>query len=262
MLLALPFPARPITATGLSATCLTSLPLGGVALDPFLEEQFNLPVYIHNDGNLFAYGEAHAGALPEINARLRAAGSTKQYRNLIGVTLGTGFGAGVVVNGQLLAGDNDCGGDVWCLRNKHDPDAIAEESVSIRAVQRVYRELFGETAPYSPADIFEIASGHKPSHRVAAITAFARLGEVAADVIATALTLVDGIVVIGGRLTGAREYILPALMRELNGTLRLGEDSRVNRTQMKFITWRKKRSLPALQPVVPVLFPYREATAR
>jgi glucokinase len=36
---------------------------GGVALGPMLEEIFNIPVFINNDGDLFAYGEAIAGLL-------------------------------------------------------------------------------------------------------------------------------------------------------------------------------------------------------
>ena len=47
----------------------------GVALGPFLEDKFGIPVYINNDGDLYAYGEALGGALPEVNARLEAAGS-------------------------------------------------------------------------------------------------------------------------------------------------------------------------------------------
>ena len=46
---------------------------GGVALKGFLEERFGLPVYINNDGNLYAYGEALAGTLPWLNAQLAAA---------------------------------------------------------------------------------------------------------------------------------------------------------------------------------------------
>jgi len=53
---------------------------GGVALGPYLNEKFGLPVFINNDGNLFAYGEAIAGALPEINGKLKKAGSSKQYK--------------------------------------------------------------------------------------------------------------------------------------------------------------------------------------
>ena len=69
----------------------------------------------------------------------------KQYKNLLGVTLGTGFGAGVVINQKLLLGDNAAGGDIWCFRNKKYPEYIVEESVSIRAVMRVYAERSGDT---------------------------------------------------------------------------------------------------------------------
>ena len=40
---------------------------GGVALGPFLKEKFGIPVFINDDGNLFAYGEALAGILPSVN---------------------------------------------------------------------------------------------------------------------------------------------------------------------------------------------------
>ena len=48
---------------------------GGVAVGPMLEERFGVPVFLNNDGDLFAYGEAIAGLLPEINRELEAAGS-------------------------------------------------------------------------------------------------------------------------------------------------------------------------------------------
>jgi glucokinase len=37
---------------------------GGVALGPMLEDTFEIPVFINNDGDLFAYGEAIGGFLP------------------------------------------------------------------------------------------------------------------------------------------------------------------------------------------------------
>ena len=104
---------------------------GGVPLKAFLEEKFCIPVYINNDGNLFAYGEALSGMLPALNKLLAESGNPQRYQNLIGITLGTGFGAGVVLNGELLLGDNGCGGDVWVFRDKYYPEMIAEESVSI-----------------------------------------------------------------------------------------------------------------------------------
>lgn len=43
---------------------------GGVALGPMLEARFGIPVFINNDGDLFAYGEAVAGFLPYANTLL------------------------------------------------------------------------------------------------------------------------------------------------------------------------------------------------
>lgn len=189
---------------------------GGVALGPFLEERFGIPVFINNDGNLFAYGEALAGALPQINRELEAAGNSKRYKNLLGITLGTGFGAGVVIDNCLLTGDNGCGGDVWLMRNKKYPDMLAEESVSIRAVRRVYRELTGEdTDALTPKDVFDIAEGIRVGNREAAMKCFDEMGEMAGAAIVSALNIVDGIVVIGGGVSGAYKYILPGMIREM-----------------------------------------------
>lgn len=209
---------------------------GGVALGPFLKETFHLPVFINNDGNLFAYGEALTGVLPEINRKLKEAGSPKQYRNLIGITLGTGLGAGIVLNGKLLIGDNAAGGDVWCLRNKKYPQYIAEESVSIRAIKRVYAERSGDKSAFGilePKDIYQIAEGTKEGDQAAAIASFAELGEVAGDIISTVVTLIDGIVVIGGGLSGASKYIFPSLMKEMNSSLSMMNGSSFKRLQMK-----------------------------
>jgi len=100
---------------------------GGVALGPMLQEKFKLPVFINNDGDLFAYGEAIAGFLPEVNKLLEKAGSPKRYKNLIGITLGTGFGCGIVRNGNLHIGDNSVGAEIWLIRNKIHRDCISEE---------------------------------------------------------------------------------------------------------------------------------------
>ena len=206
---------------------------GGVALGPYLEELFKIPVFINNDGDLFAYGEAHTGVLPEINNRLKSAGSIKKYNNLLGVTLGTGFGCGVVLKGKLLSGDNASGGDIWCFRNKKYPQFIIEDSVSIRAVKRVYSELSGDKQGLSPKDIFDIAEGIIPGDRDAAIKAFEELGESAGDAIAAAITIVDGIIAVGGGLSGAAKYILPAMVKELNNSTGMMTGERFNRLQME-----------------------------
>lgn len=208
---------------------------GGVALGPFLEMQLGIPVFINNDGNLFAYGEAMVGALPRINGELAASGSQKRYRNLLGVTFGTGFGCGVVINGELLMGDNAAGGDVWCFRNSLHPDYIVEESVSIRAVKRVYGELTGDRSALTPKDIYDIAKGVRAGDMHAARESFARMGRAAGNALAEAATIVDGLIVLGGGLTGAAEFFVPAILEEMGGTLKMMDGTTFPRMQAEVV---------------------------
>jgi glucokinase len=193
---------------------------GGVALGPMLKKKFGIPVFINNDGDLFVYGEAIAGFLPYVNGLLKKAGSPKQYKNLFGVTLGTGFGGGIVRNGELFIGDNSAAGEVWLLRNKLDPQMNAEEGCCIRAVRRAYAQKTGiafDEVP-EPKVIFDIGQGKAKGNKGAALEAFRRLGEVTGDAMGNALTLVDGLAVIGGGVSGAWPLFLPALVGELNSS--------------------------------------------
>jgi len=206
---------------------------GGVALGPFLEKQFGVPVFINNDGWLFAYGEAMAGALPTVNQWMEKHGNTIRYHNLIGITLGTGFGCGIVINETLLLGDNGQASNMWCFRNKKYTHWTAEESVSIRAVQRVYRELSNDDRPLSPKDIADIAHGIAEGDQISARRSFAELGEIAGDSIATACDLIDGIVVIGGGIAHSADLIFPSLVKEMNTQLKIHSNCLVNRLPSK-----------------------------
>lgn len=205
----------------------------GVPLGPFLERKFGIPVYINNDGDLFAYGEAICGVLPEINRRLEDAGSNRRYRNLLGYTFGTGFGVGIVVNGSLNRGDNSCV-ETFCLKHKHNPQLIVEEGVGVKAIRRSYGVHSGNNGhDYSPKEISEIARGEKDGNREAAQKAFADLGETAGDAIATAVSLIDGIVVIGGGITASRDLFMPSLLKELRDEIHNSSNEPVRRVQME-----------------------------
>lgn len=205
----------------------------GVALGQFLENEFGLPVFINNDGDLFAYGEALCGALPEINRRLAEAGSKKKYKNLLGYTFGTGFGVGIVVNGQLNRGDNSCV-ETFCLPHKTKAGVIVEEGVAVRAIKRVYGEESGDVNHgLEPKEICEIADGKREGNVEAARKAFAEFGEIAGDSMAIASQLIDGIIVIGGGISAARHWILPSLLREMRAEYATLSGDSVNRVQMK-----------------------------
>ena len=199
---------------------LANLPTfrGGVALKQMLENEFKVPVFINNDGDLFVYGEALAGLLPAVNQLLEQRDNPKRYKNLFGVTLGTGFGGGLVINKVLVNGDNSAGSEIWCTRNCLYPDTTAEESVSIRGVRRVYAREAGiafDDAP-QPYDIYRIAKGEQEGHQEAALKAWDELTTVLADVLGNGLRCADGIAVIGGGLSGAWPVFMPMLIKKLN----------------------------------------------
>lgn len=212
---------------------LNNLPAfrGGVALGPMLQEKFQLPVFINNDGDLYAYGEAIAGFLPFVNEQLRLSGSPKRYKNLLGLTLGTGFGAGIVRDGNLFIGDNSIAGEIWLLRDKLCPETHIEEHASIRGVKKVFARESGitfEDAP-SPKDIFEIGTGKIEGNSKAAQKAFKEMGEAVGDAISNAITLIDGLVVIGGGLSGASEVFLPEVVNEMNSSFKKPDGSTFRR---------------------------------
>ena len=205
----------------------------GVALGPFLQNEFGLPVFINNDGDLFAFGEALCGALPYVNKELEEAGSSKRYKNLIGYTFGTGFGIGIVVNGELNRGDNSCV-ETFCLPHKLKEGIIVEEGVAVRAIKRVYAEASGDyNHNLEPKEICEIADGKREGDQAAAKKAFAEFGQVAGNAMAIAAQLIDGLIVIGGGITAANHHILPSLLEEMRSSLATIPGDKVRRVQME-----------------------------
>ena len=190
---------------------------GGVALGAMLSDMFGMPVYINNDGDLYAYGEAMAGFLPWLNGRLEAASSSRRFRNLVGITLGTGFGAGVVCDGRLYAGDNGIAAEVWNMSNRYFPDINIEEIISIRAVRRLYAEIMGidpSEAP-SPKEIYGYGLENGGRRHAAALEAYRIMGRSLGDVLSNIMTMTDSVAVIGGGVAGARALFMPAAFEQM-----------------------------------------------
>lgn len=191
---------------------------GGIALKAMLENEFGVPVFINNDGDLFTYGESIAGLLPEINQKLKATGSEKQYKNLLGVTFGTGFGAGIVSDGQLFRGDNSAAAEINRMQNILHLQTSIEDSCSIRAIKRVYAEtakIDYSLAP-EPFEIYRIAKGESSGNHEAAISSFEVFAGATAYALTNAVTLVDAMIVIGGGLSGAHSLFLDKIVRQMN----------------------------------------------
>ncbi len=188
-----------------------------VPLADILEEEFRIPVYINNDANLFAAGEAEKGFLPALNKRLAEYGSNRTFRNLIGITLGTGFGCGFVINENMLTGDNSSGAEIHNTLNKFHPSWNAEEDVSTRGIIRFYEHFAGNSiSRLTPKLVYEIAHGRCDGDQKAALQAFERFGESLGASLGNVMTLIDGVVVLGGGLTGAWDLFSGAMFSELD----------------------------------------------
>lgn len=68
-------------------------------LQKLLEDRLGKKVILENDANAAAYGEYKAGAL-------------RGAKNAVAITLGTGIGGGVIIDGKILAGSNFAGGEL------------------------------------------------------------------------------------------------------------------------------------------------------
>ena len=98
----------------------------------------------------------------------------------------------------------------------------------------------------TPKDICEIAAGTLSGDRQAAKGSFEKLGRTLGEVLATVLTLTDGIVVIGGGLSGAYQFFMPAVMEELEGTLHTHSGAVFSKLQMKVYDMDKSEQLAML----------------
>jgi len=73
-----------------------------VPLKKLLEAKLHVPVYVNNDANCFAIGEKYFG-------------KGKDHDNVVGLIVGTGLGAGIIINSKLYAGRNCGAGEFGCV---------------------------------------------------------------------------------------------------------------------------------------------------
>jgi glucokinase len=73
-----------------------------VRLKQKMEQRYHVPVYVNNDANCFALGEYHFG-------------KGKGFESMVGLTLGTGVGGGVIINRKLYSGRNCGAGEFGCV---------------------------------------------------------------------------------------------------------------------------------------------------
>lgn len=166
-----------------------NIPFKKVNLKKILEKKFKVPVLIDNDANCFTLGEALYG-------------SGKKHNCVIGLTIGTGVGGGIVINKKILHGRLNAGelghmtikfdgtkskcGNIGCL----------EEYVSARGIMRLAKGLKAKT----PLDVYNLAlNGNKK-----AISVFKKMGFYLGAGLTNFVNIFDpDVIIIGGKISNA-----------------------------------------------------------
>lgn len=88
----------PVKDDGTVLRCV-NLGWGVFNVEEEFEKIFGLPVKVGNDANMASLGEMWQGG-------------GKGYQSIVMVTLGTGVGGGIIINGKMLSGTNGAGGEI------------------------------------------------------------------------------------------------------------------------------------------------------
>lgn len=118
-----------------------------VHLKEILEKHFSLPVFIDNDANCFALGQRYFG-------------DGQLFENFVGLTIGTGLGAGIIQQGSLLKDANCRSGEFGLLPYKDQTleyycSGLFFENVYGRTGRYVYRNaLKSQTIPMHILKVF------------------------------------------------------------------------------------------------------------
>ena len=152
-----------------------------VRLKELLEKRFHVPVHVNNDANCFALGELHFG---------KGHGA----RHMIGMVIGTGLGAGVIVNGHLYSGANCGAGEIGTVPYK-------EHTIEYYASGSAFANVYGVKG--GGAELFDRAS----QGDLQALEIFTQYGHEVAHAMMTTLYAFDPeVVVLGGSVPQSIQF--------------------------------------------------------
>lgn len=191
-----------------------------VPLAEIMQKEFNVPVKVDNDVRCMALAELNYGA---------GAGC----KNLICITIGTGIGSGLVINGKLVRGASNAAGEIGHIKMEmHDglicgcgdtgcfeayasgPAIVAMAKDYIAGGKGTkYRELAGSTEAITPAIVCQAAQqGDVVAKRI-----FAIMGEYLGIGLASVVNLLNPEkIVIGGGVADAGDILFDPLRKTLS----------------------------------------------
>jgi glucokinase len=171
-----------------------------VNLRDIIQQDFKKPIRVENDANCFALGEAIYGA-------------GKGYKNVIGLTLGTGIGGGIIIDQKIYHGQNSLAGEIGhttiiqggltcsCGQKGH-----LEAYASGNAMVKLYQQITGQEK-----DTFFIAKQARAKEK-AALKVFKTMNQALAIGLANTINIFNpDIIVLGGSLVKLKLLTNPAI---------------------------------------------------
>jgi glucokinase len=176
-----------------------------VSLEAELATEISMPVVTRNDANAAAYGEFLFGA-------------GRGTRNMVHLTLGTGLGSGLIVEGRLFEGSSGYAAEFGhtVVEPNGRPCACGsrgclETLVSAGGIVHRARQKMGNNAPASAKALFVAAA----AGNAAALEVFQETGWYLGIACANLINLLNPeVIVMGGGVMGAGEMLLAAARRE------------------------------------------------
>ncbi len=188
--------------------------LDGFEMVAELQERIGVKAVLENDANAAAVGESWLGA-------------SKGVKNSIMVTLGTGVGGGIIIDGKILRGIDGTAGEIGHINVEPEGHpcgcgsfGCVEQYSSATGVVRIAKELSAENPSSKLADKDELSSED--------VFEIARLGdEIATDVFrqqgfylglmlsGLINTLNPEVIVIGGGASAGWDLFIPHLKEEI-----------------------------------------------
>ena len=215
------YAGRTLAGVGLGAPGPLQLPEGIVRSPPNLPgwDGFNLRRAIETSlgQDVEIECDANAAALAEVRL---GAGYTHAIDSVCVLTLGTGVGSGLVLNGRIWHGFTGMGGEAGHIIVKDVDGApcgcgghgCLEQYASASGVVRMARERLGQNAPLSARDLFVMAS----MGEAAAMSVFETVGHALAIALTGLInTLNLPLYLLAGGMCEAWDLFAPTMFREL-----------------------------------------------
>jgi glucokinase len=159
-----------------------------VHLKNHLEAHFKKTVYITNDANTFVLGE-------------KIYGKAKKFKNVIGITLGTGFGTGIVIDNKLYSGTLSSAGELGGI-------PYQGQTIEDYCSGKFFLDKFG----IQGSDVFAMAKGGNDH----ALEIFNQYGAHLGNVIKIILyTFSPQAIFLGGSVSGCYSFFKEAMQAQI-----------------------------------------------